>query len=137
MNSKITDTALLTREEAAHTLDTYGSLTVTAKKRRHKDGELHVHYCPRWRIVDRNLEALQLLQAQFGGTIFHHSGRHFSWEIGQAMLAGVLEEVLPLMRDKRRHAELILQLIELKTANNDREPQHRLVEELRYLNAQV
>jgi hypothetical protein len=136
MTDALADTALLTREEAAHTLDTYGSLTVTAKKRRHKDGEVHTHFNPRYRVVDKNLEALQLLQAQFGGTVFHHSGRHFSWEIGQAMLASMLEEVLPFMREKRRQAELILQLVEVKENGNDWEVERRIVEELRYLNAQ-
>ncbi len=135
MPDAVTETALLTREEAAQILDVYGSLTITAKKRRHRDGELHVHYCPRYRIVDRNLEALRLLQAQFGGTIFHHSGRHYSWEIAQGTLAALLEDVLPYMQEKRRHAELVLELVEVKENGNDRAVQRRIVEELRRLNA--
>ena len=48
----------------------------------------------------------------------------------------MLEEALPLMREKRRQAELILQLVELKENVNDRQIQQRIVEELRYLIAQ-
>lgn len=131
----VPDTALLTRENTAQLLDQHGSLAVTTRTRRHADGELHTHYCPRYRLVDTDVDGLRLLQVQFGGTIFHHSGRHYSWEIGQAILAGVLEEILPLMREKRRQAELILQLVDVKENGNDQAPEQRIVEELRRLNA--
>jgi len=109
-----TDTYYLTREEAARMLDAYGSLTVVQKKRRTATGGLRVYYHPRWRIVDKNLDVLVLLQAQFGGSIYHHSGRHYSWEIAQTTLGALLEETLPYMQEKRPQAEPILQLIEAK-----------------------
>ena len=129
------DTYFLTREQAAHMLDTYGSLTVVQKKRHTATGGLRVYYHPRWRIVDKNLDVLVLLQAQFGGSIYHHSGKHFSWEIAQTTLGSLLEETLPYMQEKRKQAELILKLIEAKEIGADQELQDGIVEELRWLNA--
>jgi fructose-1,6-bisphosphatase/inositol monophosphatase family enzyme len=126
----------LTQEEAAWTFDRRGSLTVSLKNRRHADGELHLHYHPRYRVVDEDLAALELLRAQFGGTLYRHSRQHWSWEIGQSTLATVLEDVLPYMRLKRRHAELVLELIAVKEDGNDRAAQRVIVEELRWLNGQ-
>ncbi len=117
-------------------LDNYGSPSVLVKHRRHTDGEMHVHYHPRYRVVDCNLEALALLHAQFGGSISHHGRKHYSYEIGQKALAEVLRQVLPYMEKKRQHAEFILRLVDAKDSGNDREAEREIVEELRRLNAQ-
>ncbi len=116
----------LSREEAAWTLDNKGSLTVVLKKKR--NGGTYWH--PRYRIVDKNLDALNALQRQFGGSIYYHSGSNFAWEIGQTTLAAMLEELLPYMTEKRREAELILALIEAKE-DGQQELQNQIVELLR------
>jgi len=132
-----TDTYYLTREQAARMLDTYGSLTVVQKKRCTANGEVRVYYHPRWRIVDKNLDVLVLLQAQFGGSIYRHSGKHYSWELAQTTLGSLLKETLPYMQHKRRQAELVLKLIEAKENGTDQELQDGIVEELRWLNTQT
>jgi folate-dependent tRNA-U54 methylase TrmFO/GidA len=124
--------AFLTREEAAWTLDNRGSLTVVLKKKR--NGSTYWH--PRYRVVDKNLDALRLLQQQFGGSIYYHSGTNFAWEIAQTTLGMMLEELAPYMEKKRRQAELILQLIAEKENGKEREAEALIVEELRRLNAQ-
>lgn len=133
----MSNTTWLTREGAARMLDEWGSLTVSTKRRRHADGQVHVHYTPRYRLVHTDRDGLESLHAQFGGTIYKHGRDCWAWQIAQGMLATVLEDVLPYMNEKRRQAELILELVELKANGNDREPQRKIVEELRQLNAKA
>jgi hypothetical protein len=95
-----------------------------------------VDYSPRYRLVNTDPDVLRGLQGQSRGSIYGHRGQHWSYELGQAMLAGTLEEILPYMHEKRRHAELVLQLVEVKENRRDREIQRLIVDRLLRLNSQ-
>ena len=71
-----------------------------------------------------------------GGSIYHHSGRHYAWELAQTALSWLLGEVLPYMQAKRKQAELILELVKAKENGGDREHERRIVEQLRRLNVE-
>jgi hypothetical protein len=65
--------------------------------------------------------------------------RYLSYDPERGVVVIRLEDALLYMREKSRHAQLILELVKVKEKENgnDRDLQRRIVDELRYLNAQV
>ncbi len=111
---------MLTPEYVAGFIDGEGCIRIARHKRKGKD-----YYYGEILVSNTNLEILEKLKAQFGGSVTNHGKedpefnrkQSWAWHIGEGHTRAFLEDIKFLLVVKRPAASLVLDFIYYKKDN--------------------